>query len=448
MQESEATFETVPASPAYRIDLGRRQLYAFAMRYHCEIYKKPSGRDLLAKPRATLDTTRLREMADLANRLGFESSEIAALKKFPKSADPTVERGNEKPALVTDGPGEIRKDRCGMPRAQSYEEDRKFLFINHLHDERNEQSEAITSYFRLRSTYLKFFGIPDDSNPELSSAVFRQTRSVSLPREDPTQGLEHMELDGEQTEDTTMQDREGEEEQHRPSFHAEGALAPQTAMQRQDLLSNTDVIEREEYGRQQYRQTGDANILAEEEQRLEQKRQKLLSDASTLEKQEQEQELQRQQLVRDASAITEQEQKQGQRQEQLLSNTYILDKQEHEQEQLRQAFVKSAKAFEEDQMKAQQQRKLLCDVNILENQEQEQEVHRQRLASHAIALKEQQQEQERRRQKLTSYAIALKEYEREQIRTHQELSEDVSALREQEKIERNKFNLPQREKRS
>lgn len=95
-----------------------------------------------------------------------------------------------------------------------------------------------------------------------------------------------MELDGEQTEDTTIQDREGEEEQHRPSFHAEGALAPQTAIQRQDLLSNTDVIKREEYGRQQYRQTGDANILAEEEQRLEQKRQKLLSDASTLEKQE------------------------------------------------------------------------------------------------------------------------------------------------------------------
>lgn len=117
VQESDATFETVPASPAYRIDLGRRQLYAFAMRYHCKIYKKPSGRDLLAKPRATLDTTRLREMADLASRLGFESSEIAALKKFPKSADPTVERGNEIPALVTDSPGEIRKDRCGIPRA-------------------------------------------------------------------------------------------------------------------------------------------------------------------------------------------------------------------------------------------------------------------------------------------------------------------------------------------
>ena len=117
VQDSEATFETVPASPARRIDLGRQQLYAFVMRYYCEISKKPSGQDLLAKPRATLNTTKLREIADLASRLGFESSEIAVLKKFPKSADPTVRRRNEKPALVTDSPKEIRKDKCGMPRA-------------------------------------------------------------------------------------------------------------------------------------------------------------------------------------------------------------------------------------------------------------------------------------------------------------------------------------------
>jgi len=84
------------------------------MRYYREIPKKPSGKDLLAKPRPILDTTRLREMADLANHLGFESSEITALKQFPKSADPLIVRGNEKPTLVTDSPGEIRKDRYGM----------------------------------------------------------------------------------------------------------------------------------------------------------------------------------------------------------------------------------------------------------------------------------------------------------------------------------------------
>ena len=184
-QDNEATVEAVPASPAHRIDLGRRQLYAFAIRYYCEIPKRPSGKDLLTKPKATSDTTRLREMADLVNHLGFESSEIATLKQFPKSISSMVEKAREKPTFVTDGPSEIRKYRCGTPRAQSYEEDRKFLFINHLYDHRDEQSEAIISYFRLRSTYLKFFRIPGDSNLKVPP-IFRPTPSVYLPREDPT----------------------------------------------------------------------------------------------------------------------------------------------------------------------------------------------------------------------------------------------------------------------
>lgn len=70
-------------------------------------------------------------MADLANCLGFKLSNITTLTQFPKSTDPIIVRGNEKPAIVKDGPGEIRKDRCGMPHTQNYEENRKFLFITH-----------------------------------------------------------------------------------------------------------------------------------------------------------------------------------------------------------------------------------------------------------------------------------------------------------------------------
>jgi len=436
MQKNETMFESVPASSARRIDLGHRQLCAFAMRYHCEIPKKPSGKDLLAKPRAILDTMRLREMADLANRLGFESSEITALKQFPKSANPTIVRGNEKPALVTDGPGEIRKDRCGMPHTQNYEEDRKFLFITHLHEDRDEQSEGITSYFRLRSMYLKFYGMPDDSNPqknlttatgELLSPAFRLTQSAYLPSEDPTRGAEHMDVDEEQTEDTMMQDGEGEGEEQRPSFQAEGALAQETTMQRQKLLSEAGVLEKKEDEQEQCRQklAGDANALVEEEQRLEQKRQKLLSDASTLKKGEQEQ---------------------GQRRQKLLSHTNILEKQEQEQEQYRQKLVRDASAFEEgDQEKEQQRQKLLSDVSTLEKQEQEQ--YRQRLARDAIALREQEQEQERRRQKLISDASALKEGEQEHEQMYQKLTGDASALREQEqKREEQRQTLAREEK--
>ena len=427
VQENETTFESVPANSARRIDLGYRQLCAFAMRYHREIPKKPSGKDLWAKPRATLDTIRLREMADLANRLGFESSEITALKQFPKSADPTLVRGNEKPALITDGPGEIRKDRCGIPHTQNYEEDRQFLFITHLLDNRYEQSEGITSYFRLRSTYLKFYGMPEESKPqqnlitatgELSSPALRLTQSAHSPTEDPIRGAEYMEVDGEQTEDTTMKDGEGEGEEQRPPFQAEVALAEETTMQRQKLFLEENVLEKKGYEQEQYRQklVGDANALVEEEQRVEQKRQKLLSDESTIEKQQQEQ---------------------GQRQQKLLSYTNVLEKQEQVQEQHRQKLIRDASVFEEqDQGKEQQRQKLLSDVSIFKNQEQEQEQYRHRLARDAVEFgeqeREQEQEQERQRQKLISNASALKESKQEHKQICRKLRADASALEEQE----------------
>lgn len=200
---------------------------AFAMRYHCEVPKKLCEKDLLAKPRAILDTTTSREMANLANCLGFESSDIIALKQFPKLANPTIVRGNERPALVTNDLGEPRKDRCETPHVQNYEEDRKFLYITHLHDDRDEQSKGITSYFRLKFTYLKFYEMSNDSNPqhhlttttrELLSSTFRLTQSINSPREVPTRGAEHMEVDEEQIEDTMMQDGEREGEKQRPPF--------------------------------------------------------------------------------------------------------------------------------------------------------------------------------------------------------------------------------------
>ena len=99
------------------------------------IPKNPGRNDVLAKPRAMLDTTRLHEMADLANHLGFESSEITALKRLSQSADPSRVRRNERATLVTEGLGEFKKHRCGLllPHVPNYEEGRRFLFITNLH---------------------------------------------------------------------------------------------------------------------------------------------------------------------------------------------------------------------------------------------------------------------------------------------------------------------------
>ena len=159
MQETEFTFFSVPAGLTDRKDLGYRQLRAFAMRYYREIPKKPSGKSLLAKSRAMVDTTKLHEMADLADQLGFESSEIAALKQYLKSEESVMVTQNDRPLLITDGSGEARQERCEMPHIQSYEENRKYLFISHLHDDKDEQAEGITFFFQLRSVYLKFLEI-------------------------------------------------------------------------------------------------------------------------------------------------------------------------------------------------------------------------------------------------------------------------------------------------
>lgn len=53
-----------------------------------------SGKSLLARPTATVDTTKLGELANLANRLRFESTEISSLLGHPSSADAVGATGN------------------------------------------------------------------------------------------------------------------------------------------------------------------------------------------------------------------------------------------------------------------------------------------------------------------------------------------------------------------
>ena len=432
IQENETTFKPIPADSARRIEFGYRQLCAFAMRYHREIPKKPSRKDILAKPRAMLDTARLREMADLANHLGFESSEITALKQLPKSADPSRVRRNERPMLVMEGPGEIKKDRCGLPHVPSYEEDRKFLFINNLHRDTDEQSEGITSYFRLKSVYLKFFGKLNDFNLQRHlttterSPVFHSIRSTS-PAENTIRGSEPMDINELQPEDTVMQEGDGEGE--RSSVQAEVTFAQEDTVRRAKNLSI--VLEKQEQEHEQYRQKlkEKADNLTEEEQNLEQKRLKLSSDANTLERQEREQEKHRLKLAREATSLREQDQEHQNRQQKLLCDVSEIEKQEQEYQQELTGNINTLR--EQVQQQNQQQQKLLSDVSEIEKQERKQEERRQKLLKDASVIEKQEQDQERRRQELVASAIALREREQEQEQMYQKFTSDASALREQ-----------------
>lgn len=104
MQVAEDCFITVPGNRADRVDWSVRQLYAFTMRYHCDLPPDPEHENLITMPRARADPAVLRQFADLAARLGFMSDEID-LHQYPVPSVARPEPQHAGPYLVTTGPG-------------------------------------------------------------------------------------------------------------------------------------------------------------------------------------------------------------------------------------------------------------------------------------------------------------------------------------------------------
>ncbi len=294
VQESETVFQTVPTSPEQRLDLAYRQLYSFAMRFYRDIPKKPTGKELLARSIPTVNTSSLREMADLASRLGFESAEISALREHPKSADLTGLSANHRPSLVTEGPGEAPKYRCGISPVEDYEENRKYMFIPYLHDNRQEQGEGITYFFRFRSMYLKFFGMPysgpgdnggvnsDGQQPsvivQLGTPALDTTSSADLPECDQmheseaTITDENMDDSGEADERASVQ--------RRPAFLSETSFSEGEIHQSEQIIppiSRESIPFQGQLEQQQSRNmpTSSASATQEQEQEQEQEHQQI-----------------------------------------------------------------------------------------------------------------------------------------------------------------------------
>jgi hypothetical protein len=64
------------------------------------------------------------------------------------------------PLLVTSGPSKVKKRRCGIPLKKTYKDDRKFIYINHLYNKREEQGKGIISFYIIKSRYFVFFSKP------------------------------------------------------------------------------------------------------------------------------------------------------------------------------------------------------------------------------------------------------------------------------------------------
>lgn len=104
-----------------------------------------------------------------------------------------IVKENKKSAIVTDDSEKIKKNKYRMSHTQNYKNDHKFLFITHLHDDKDEQFKKITFYFKLRFMYLKLYEMLNSFNSqqnlttvteELLSSAFHLIQSTYSLRED------------------------------------------------------------------------------------------------------------------------------------------------------------------------------------------------------------------------------------------------------------------------
>ncbi|KAG9240846.1 hypothetical protein BJ878DRAFT_263780 [Calycina marina] len=120
------------------------------MRDYKNLPKAPKDRNLKEMPRAQADREVLQRLASFAYHVGFNSPEIKMLKE---DAEPplTTNAPGLTPITVTTGPGENIKRRCGLPRTDTFQKDKEYLYLDNLCREKDETGEGITSFFVLKS---------------------------------------------------------------------------------------------------------------------------------------------------------------------------------------------------------------------------------------------------------------------------------------------------------
>ena len=198
IEVGESAFITRSVDGADVFDLAYRQLWLFAMRNYHKLpmreVEEAKKKDILAKPGVKRGNDKLLfGFASLAHRLGFESDEINALRN--QSTDREIARdallnardpgryrydetvlesyisqivnlfataiplpyGPSSPRFVCFDPEAARR-RCGYPDQEAQEEDARFLFLLHVHEELDTMDEEITSFLVRRSVYAAFFG--------------------------------------------------------------------------------------------------------------------------------------------------------------------------------------------------------------------------------------------------------------------------------------------------
>uniref|UniRef100_A0A093VHN0 Calponin likey domain-containing protein n=1 Tax=Talaromyces marneffei PM1 TaxID=1077442 RepID=A0A093VHN0_TALMA len=213
IQTSESHMDRRPSDNVNRLELAYRQVWLYAMRHYPSMSKDPESDDLLTRPASEkADETVVYAMAVLAQKLGFTSAGVKEIidqspdrqiavdcllkarkpESYQYSAadlERSVRRIVECFAAATPREQPLRphpvvtfaanrRARGGLPSRQAQKNDRRFLFIDHLH--RNASTtEKVSTWFVRRSVYFAFFGRcfspPPDAPAERTTEVANST---------------------------------------------------------------------------------------------------------------------------------------------------------------------------------------------------------------------------------------------------------------------------------
>lgn len=152
--ESQTGFTEKSIQPDQRYELGRRQLWLYAMRNYAWSFQKRKGRPKRAVHLCSGDTAA--SIGRLAMNLGFESPEIVELSTLEPNFHEAA-RWEKEPGVSSGDPG-VTGPRCGMPLIDHFLMDRNFLYLHEVQTAKATPAYALTSFFVRLSVYRSFFG--------------------------------------------------------------------------------------------------------------------------------------------------------------------------------------------------------------------------------------------------------------------------------------------------
>ncbi|KAL9082812.1 MAG: hypothetical protein Q9165_008771 [Trypethelium subeluteriae] len=162
IQTAASEFVCVDSDALNRFDLARRQVWISAMRDYREMPIQRLDDNLLALPTLERNESVVFRFALLAHRLGLKSKIISDLIANSPGQN-IVNNGPDKQqsGIRVTEPTLRPPRRCGIPNTGDYKADKASLFLDTLHNIRDEHE--ITSLFIRRSVYFHFFVEADES---------------------------------------------------------------------------------------------------------------------------------------------------------------------------------------------------------------------------------------------------------------------------------------------